>query len=253
MRIMEICSGAGVNGAANTCLQNILALLDRGHHVTLVCRPNAWIAEQLADTTGPLEIVESELSRWPLHELRRIAALFFDRQHDVAHTHMSRANFFGVLLRRIFGVPCIATANNRYIQGHWMLNDHVLAASAATGRFHHRFNLVPNRKITVVHNFVEPTIYDGIQPDESSALRREWNVAADSLLIGCLGDMIPRKGLLHLIGALPLIKQQIPNVCVAALDEKIRNTWLKFKRKSIVMICTTKSDWSVTGLILAKC
>ncbi|MCA9199729.1 MAG: glycosyltransferase family 4 protein, partial [Planctomycetales bacterium] len=47
-----------------------------------------------------------------------------------------------------------------------------------------------------------------------------WNVAADALLIGCLGDMIPRKGLLHLIGALPLIKQQIPNVCVAAFGRE---------------------------------
>ena len=41
---MEIVSGAGVNRATTHCLLLAGKLARRGHHVTLVCRPGAWIA-----------------------------------------------------------------------------------------------------------------------------------------------------------------------------------------------------------------
>ncbi|MCP4191260.1 MAG: glycosyltransferase family 4 protein [Planctomycetaceae bacterium] len=207
MRIIEMVSGTAVNGAVVTCLEITRAMLDLGHEVTLVCRPNSWIAEQLE---GEVDIVYSSLKRWPTHELRRVASIARDRQIDVIHTHMSSANFFGVLLRRFWGIPCVATANNRYIQLHWMFNDHVVAASEATRKFHQRYNLVPKRRIEVVYNFIDDRRFHHVPADAGLCFRQSLDIDEDALLIGAVGDVLQRKGLLYLVKALPRIIAEIP-------------------------------------------
>jgi glycosyltransferase involved in cell wall biosynthesis len=207
MNIMEIISGADVNGAVVHCLLLTRELAQRGHRVTLVCRPGAWIATQLRG--APVDIVESDLHRWPPDEVRRLAAIARAQAIDVLHTHMSRAHFFGVLLRWLSGVPSVATAHSRHIQLHWMCNDRVIAVSEATGRFHRTRNLVRRTRLDVVHNFVD---YRRFEADESMriAMRAAFKVPAASLLIGSIGDVIPDKGLIHLLRALPTILCALP-------------------------------------------
>lgn len=208
MNIMEIISGAGVNGAVVHCLLLTRELARRGHHVMLVCRPDAWIATQLRG--APVDIVESDLHRWPPDEVRRLAAMTHARGIDVLHTHMSRAHFFGVLLRWRSGVPCVATAHSRHIQLHWMCNDRVIAVSEATGRFHRTRNLVRRTRLDVVHNFVDYRRFAGPDQDACAELRKEFEVPPGSPLIGSIGDVIPDKGLIHLVRALPNIRRAVP-------------------------------------------
>ena len=70
MRIIEIISETGVNGASQHGLLLCRALARRGHAVTVVCRPGGWIRRELAAV--PVEVVESDLHRWPIDELWRI-------------------------------------------------------------------------------------------------------------------------------------------------------------------------------------
>ncbi|MCA9152079.1 MAG: glycosyltransferase family 4 protein [Planctomycetales bacterium] len=216
MRIMEIISGTAVNGAVVNCLDICRALSRRGHDVTLVCRPGAWISEHAQD--GNIRVIESSLDRWPLTELRRVAHVVRENDIQVIHTHMSRANFFGVLLRWLFGVPaCVATAHSRYIQLHWMFNDRVIAVSDATRRFHQRYNLVRGHRIDVIHNFINEQRFMNVPTDTRVAVRREFGLMCDQPTIGVIGDVIPRKGLIHLIRALPLLIEAVPDVRVLAV------------------------------------
>lgn len=207
MRIMEIVSGTAVNGAVVTCLGTARALRARGHEVTVVCRPQAWIAEQLRNDDIP--VIYSDLKRSPT-QLRHIARVAREQAVDVVHTHMSSANFFGVLLRYMARIPCVATAHNRYLQLHWMFNDYVIACSEATRKFHHRVNLVRKSRIEVVHNFVDDRRFAGLTRDDGNPVRQEFGIADDRMLMGIIGDVIPRKGMLHLVRALPDIVRQIP-------------------------------------------
>ena len=61
----------------------------------LVCRPRAWIGEQ-APAYG-IQVIRSDLHRWPFDELRRISRFVRQEKIDVIHTHTSRSNFFGIL------------------------------------------------------------------------------------------------------------------------------------------------------------
>lgn len=218
MRIMEIISGVSVNGAIVTCLETIRALCQQGHDITLVCRPKAWIARELKD--DDVDIVYSDLHRWPVDELHRLTAIARDKQVEVLHTHMSRANFFGVLLRRFTGIPCVATANNRHLQLHWMFNDYVVAASEATRRFHCRFNLVARHRIGVVHNFIDVHRFHAADAAVGKQLRAELGISENAMLIGVVGDVLKRKGLVYLIRALPAIAEAIPNVHVISVGQR---------------------------------
>jgi hypothetical protein len=60
MNILQIVSAADVNGAVIHCLQLCRALAVRGHHVTLLCRTNAWIKDQLTGLgDAAIRVVES--------------------------------------------------------------------------------------------------------------------------------------------------------------------------------------------------
>jgi glycosyltransferase involved in cell wall biosynthesis len=208
MRIMQIVSAGDVNGAVVHCALLTRELVRRGHEVTLVCRPHAWAAQRVVDL--PVEVVYSDLHRWPLDELRRVGRIARERGIDVIHTHMSRAHAFGVLLKMRTGTPCVATAHNRYVQLHWMFNDFVIGTSGATTRFHRRFNLVRRGRSQTIHNFIDEQAVASVPAGTRERLRRSFGFGEEHVLVGQIGDVIPRKGLLHLVRALPKILAEAP-------------------------------------------
>jgi glycosyltransferase involved in cell wall biosynthesis len=208
MNIMQITSGGGVDGASRHCMMLTRELAARGHQVTLVCRPGAWIGQQLR--AEGIHVVFSDLRRWPVDELRRMAAVCQARRMDVIHTHMSRAHFFGVLLRRFSGIPCVATAHNRLLQLHWMLNDQVIACSESTRRFHRRFNLVGRHRIVTIHNFIDFDRFAQVPDAARRKIRREFGLREDARLVGEIGHLCRRKGQIHLVRALPPVLAQFP-------------------------------------------
>ncbi|MEN6495143.1 MAG: glycosyltransferase family 4 protein [Thermoguttaceae bacterium] len=210
MRIMEITSGTGVNGAVRYCLLLTRELVRRGHQLTVVCRPGSWIAEQMA--AEPVEVVLSDLHRWPTDELRRIAAITRERGIEMVHTHMSRAHFFGVLLRWFSGVPCVATAHSRFIQLHWMFNDMVIAVSEATRRYHQTHNFVRRNRIMTIESFIEPRDIPQLTPEARRQIRGDLGLDDTHLLVGTIGNVVPRKGQLYLVRALPQVLTANPSV-----------------------------------------
>lgn len=218
MNIMEITSGAVVNGAVQHCLLLTRELARRGHHVTLVCRPGSWISEQARG--DPVEVVHSDLHCLPTGELRRIADLVRRRPIDVVHTHMTRAHFFGVVLRWFTTAPCVATAHSRHLQFHWRCNDLVIAVSEATRKYHQRWNLVPADRIVTIPNFMEPKPLAATTGPDRARIRAELSLDDSWHLLGAIGSVIPRKGLLYLVRALPAILQRAPKTRLAVISEE---------------------------------
>jgi glycosyltransferase involved in cell wall biosynthesis len=192
IHIIEIIAGADVNGATQHGLLLSRELAWRGHAVTVVCRPNAWIRRELASV--PVEVVESDLHRWPVDELWRVAGVARQKRIEVLHTHSSRAHLFGVLLRWLSGVPCVATAHAETRHWHWMLNDRVLAVSEATCRFLRTNTFVSRSRLEVIPNFVCPLRFAPMPLETRARVRASFGLDPSTPLIGFVGSLYQGKG-----------------------------------------------------------
>jgi glycosyltransferase involved in cell wall biosynthesis len=145
---------------------------------------------------------------------------------------MSRAHFFGILLRWLGGVPCVATAHNQKLQLHWRANDAVIAVSEATARFQRLFNRVPAARLHVVHGFVEPPPR---LPDEAGreTLRGRLGIGPGERVVGTAARLVPAKGVGDLLRAVARLRQRVPAVLVVAgsgekaFEERLRTEALR--------------------------
>lgn len=218
MNVLEIISGQEINGAVNHCLLLSRELARRGHRVTLASPPGAWIASQLKP--GEVESIACDLHRWPPDALHDVASAIRARGIDVVHTHMSRAHFFGVLLRLLVDVPVVATAHSRFIQAHWMFNHRVIAVSQAAARFHRRFNLVPRSRIEVVYGFVDTHRFDRRPSEVRAQHRASLGVVEDERpVVGFVGSLFPEKGLRGLVQAWPGILARVPEAKLLVMGD----------------------------------
>lgn len=214
MRILQLNSGRQVNGAMVHTYLLVQRLTELGHEVTVLCRRGYWLWDKLDGL--PIERIDSVMHRrWP--EVRRVARIVRERRIDVMHTHMSRAHMFGVMLRVLTGVPCVATAHHRHIQLHWRWNDFVIANSEATRKFQVRLNLVPPRRIRTIYCSSDLTRFESVGPAIRASTRRELGIEDDRPLLGVVGEVVPRKGHIHLFRALPRILERFPNATLAVL------------------------------------
>jgi len=210
MKIMEIISGAGVNGAIRHAAALAGELARRGHSVTVVCRRDAWVRGEVA--SAPVDVIESDLRRWPPQELWRIRAAVRSRQVEVIHTHQTGAHLFGVCLRGITRVPCLATAHARTRHWHWLLHDRIIAVSEAARVFLTARNFVPAHRIEVVPNFVDQVAFTETGSETRARLRALFGVGDTCQLIGFVGTLLPEKGWLELVRVLADVSMAAPTV-----------------------------------------
>ena len=208
MKLMQIVSGSGFNGAVKYALELTCNLMERGHVVLPVCLPDSWFSQQCAKRN--IEHLTSDLSRWPTTELKRVATVFRSRSLELLHTHNSRAHLFGVLLRRFYGLPALATAHQRHFHLHWPWNDYVIANSEATLKYQRRINFVPKTRSSRLYCPVDVGRIARVEPSEVKRMRASWGLKSEHLAVGCVGNIQERKSQLTLIRAIPSIISSIP-------------------------------------------
>lgn len=238
MRIMQLVSGMGVNGAVLQCWTLARALAARGHEITLVCRPNSWSSIQPVDRG--MTLICNDLRRWPFDDLHAIARLVAREDIDVIHTHQSRAHFFGILLRWMSQVPCVATAHSRHLQPFWRFNDYVIANSQATYRFQRTWNLVRTDRMEVVNYLVNLDGFAKASAGDRQRLRGTWGLTEYERVAGIVGDVIPRKGHLHVVRAWPHIVQRLPSARLVIIGEEKDRAYAQLLREESVRLGVDK-------------
>jgi L-malate glycosyltransferase len=211
MRILETVSARGINGVSKHVIDLGKELRERGHHVTFLAPPESWVLDTAKKLDFPT--LPSEMTRWPTHELKRVSQWMLREGIDVVHSHMSKANFFGVLLRWYTGVPSVASAHSCHLQLHWIANSYVIAVSEATRRYHRLVNLVPRSRIQTIHNWIR--VPEEIVPEQRQAdrqrIRSGLGLSSNDFAIGLVGRVSPQKGQLTMIEAMPAILASLPH------------------------------------------
>ncbi|MCX7992515.1 MAG: glycosyltransferase family 4 protein [Fimbriimonadales bacterium] len=212
MRILEIVSGVTACGATVHTLQIAKELHRRGNMITLMGKPGAWVLEQARAAGVPT--LESRMKRLPLRDLRAAAQFVRENRIEALLAHMSGANNFAVWLSRLTKTPAVLRAHAHTVHFHWRMAHHIIAVSEQTRRYHITHNLVPPSRISTVHGFVDPARL--IVPDKGAraAVRAELGLSPADFVVGVIGNIIPRKGQIYLIRALPQVVARYPHVRV---------------------------------------
>lgn len=212
MRILEIVSGVTACGATVHTLQIAKELHRRGNALTLMSKPGAWVLQQARQAGVPA--LESPLKRLPLRDLKAAARFVRENQIQVMLAHMSGANNFAVWLSRLAKVPAVLRAHAHTIHFHWRMADHIIAVSEQTRQYHIRRNWVSPARISTVHGFVDPARLSVPDKGARQEVRSELGLSSSDFVVGVVGNIIPRKGQIYLVRALPQVVARYPQVRV---------------------------------------
>ncbi|PIE09447.1 MAG: hypothetical protein CSA72_12525 [Rhodobacterales bacterium] len=193
MKIAHIISHNDHNGVTSSGSALVREMHARGHEVTLIHRPNAWIGKQ--SFPEGVRLVPMDMGKRILNygECRRVRALLDDWGVDVIHTHGTGADRIGALWYWRWDRPVVAKAAARIPHFHWHFHDAIFAPSPYTKDWYVNRVRVPERRVHVVTNFV----HDHTIPKPSAEGRAKARVAMGlpdtAFVLGVVGSVQGRK------------------------------------------------------------
>lgn len=241
MHICHVITRLIVGGAQENTILTCEGLRQRGRRVTLVSGPTAGPEGSLVERAraGGYEYVEvRELVRavQPFRDLRarrRLRKLFQDLRPDVVHTHSSKAGILARFAAADAGVPIIVHT----IHGMSFNRTQPWPVRAAYAWLERQAARRSHRIVTVADAMIEQcvaagvcgrekmqTIYSGMETEQfepqrydRAAVRREWGVGEDAIVVGTVARLFRRKGYEQL---LPIMAR------AAARDGRLRFVWV---------------------------
>ena len=193
----------------------------RGHEVIGVSAPGPFVERVEARGVRHVALPSSTRRFDLLADLK--TALEFWRvvrreRPDVLHTHNPKPGLYGRVLGRLAGVPVVVNT----VHGLYASPDDrpvkravVYAAEFVGGHFSHaelvhnpedlglmrRLRLAPRRNLHLLGSGVAIKRFANPHAERSAALRAEWGIAPDEVLIGTVGRLVAEKGIPELLEA----------------------------------------------------
>lgn len=204
------------------------------YEVALATGPWGDLAEEVAASGVPVfrvpalwREVNPALDVAALWQLMRIIGK--DR-YDLVHCHRSKAGFLGRLAARLCGVRAVAyTPHGNVLEGYfgragtWLfarlegaaapLADRIVSLTRREIAQYLEEGIGRPEQHTFIHNGIDLDAFARGGRDRA-AVRREMGVPPDAFLILSVGRIVPVKGHVHLIGALPEVLRRFPDAAV---------------------------------------
>lgn len=212
-------AATGWGGQEIRVFQESRLLLDRGHRVSLVCRPKSSMADRCrnfshprfgfypVEMTGPLDLS----ALWTLYKLIRAV------RPDILHTHSSVDSWLVSFCGRLLGIPIVRSRHvsipvKNYFPKNWIYSSfpaRIVTSGEAISQQMTRLNGVTPGKVVSVSAGVDLSRFDCNLPGGN--FRRELHVGADQPLVGKVGVIRGWKGHDYFLEAIPLVLQAVPN------------------------------------------
>jgi glycosyltransferase involved in cell wall biosynthesis len=213
--VLHVLAETGFSGG-EAQLQLILEHLQRaGHHNEIALVRNAAFAATARALGVPVH--EAPLRRWWRPDLwPRLRAIYRRSAPDVIHFACGRSLVLGGLAALGVRAKKIAIRRIDYPIRRGLLGgfrftrlcDHTIAICDAI-----RQRLVcagvPEQRITLVHDGIDPSPWTGLQQHKQQA-RTRLGIRADAQVISCVGVLRPRKGQHVLIDAFARLANEVP-------------------------------------------
>jgi glycosyltransferase involved in cell wall biosynthesis len=232
MKICQLITRLIVGGAQENTLLTGEGLAARGHQVTLMAGPETGPEGSLWPRAerGPYQRVVVECLRRAVHPLGDVRSLGALRGllrrggFEVVHTHSSKAGILGRRAAADVGVPIVVHTIHgmsfnrtqplpvrwfyRMLERRAARRSHALisVADAMTDQSV-RAGLALRERFTTIRSGIETQRFSP-DPRARAAVRTEWGVTGDQLVIGTVARLFRNKGYEDLLAALPEVSRR---------------------------------------------
>jgi glycosyltransferase involved in cell wall biosynthesis len=227
LRILQISSAQSLGGGERHLADLANGLARRGHDVYVALRPNSPLIKELRDLAN--ENIKTLPLRNSLDAIsaRGLSQLVRRKKIEIVHAHMAR------------DYPLAAYATRTNADSSLMITRHVLfplsrlhritlsraariiAVSQAVAARIRADAIVPAEKISVVLNGIDIARFSRAKAEfNRQEFLERWKLAADSLLVGTVGELTPLKGQEEILRAAPQLLKQFPKAhfIIAGID-----------------------------------
>ncbi|MCC6347512.1 MAG: glycosyltransferase [Nitrospirales bacterium] len=201
----------------------LLKSLDRSRYAPVLCllRSSEWV-EKVFDVC-PVRIVDIRSFRDPRSygRIGRFAAFLRQEGVGIVQTHFRDAHIAALLAARLAGVRIVIAARRN--QGYWLtrrelslqrfLNRWVtlfLANSLSTKKWSMDTEGIPDGKIRVVHNGIDPDFYGAVSGEARRRHRSLLALPPDAPVVGIVSNLRPVKGVDVFLRAAQAIRREVP-------------------------------------------
>lgn len=213
MKILHLDTRPDWRGGQLQILLTLRGLRARGHEAQLMARRDSPLARRATEEGFAVHLYPPRFVRLQaalcLHEL-------LDQQtFDILHAHDPHGLTAAWLIRAHRRAALVAARRVAYpLSRGWLGLARYRAARRIIAVSHFVAESViasgiEVERVTVVHDGVE--LCEATTADERRVARARWKVSDESILLGCVGYLLPEKGQEALLRAMPQIRGQFPN------------------------------------------
>jgi glycosyltransferase involved in cell wall biosynthesis len=156
--------------------------------------------------------------------LRKLTTLLREGGFDILHSHLFRADIFAALAVGQLGDRAPLLVSTRHNDDRFFLNpfvglvhyavsarqDLIIAISDHIARFTVARGVRHPSRVRRVYHGIEPPVTRSLER-EGRQIRQDLGVAPADFLVGNVGRLARQKGQRHLVTAMPLLLERVPN------------------------------------------
>lgn len=232
MHTLQISGDSAYGGDTYLLLRWCRYLVQKGSTVEVLTTDAATISK-LRKIVG-VRVIDSiyiprEISpRANIRTIFQLLVLMRARKYQVVHTYTATPGFLGRMAARLVGVPVILHHQISWNGADFtslpkkifyrplealatLASTRSICVSHATVDQARKYHLTPLRKLVTICNGIDPTTYLEADSSTRQAIRQEFGISEDTLVIGNTGRLRPQKDNQTLIRAMPHLKSLMPS------------------------------------------
>jgi len=227
MNILHVMFSPGWGGLERYAIDQAKGMAERGHQIKFICRKNTDSARNLAHTGIP----NLELDPIKYIDLRAMMAIRNTaKEMGASILHLHHSADLGLAFPALIGMPHVrlifstymyipAPKTDLYHRLEYGRVSRVLTLSdLMTENARQNLPIEPSRAMTMPYGIR----MESFDPDTTprGAIRDQFNIPRDRIIIGLLGRLDPFKGQVEMIQAMPAILEKFPGALLALVGNE---------------------------------
>jgi glycosyltransferase involved in cell wall biosynthesis len=224
IRVLQLITSLDRGGAEN----HLLALLTHADRSAFefevaVLRGEGELVSIFRQAGIPVHLLGAH-SRVDPFALKRLTSLLRDGHFDILHSHLFRADIYAGLAVGRLAEHAPLLVSTRHNDDRFFLNpfvglvhyavsarqDLIIAISDHIARFTVARGVRYPSRVRRVYHGIEPPVTESLER-EGRQIRRDLGLGPADFLVGNVGRLALQKGQRHLIAAMPLLLERVPN------------------------------------------